>query len=358
MEDMSFTVDNFLKAKEMGLPGTGKKASKGTIRNYRYALEKAEELVGKPVVEFTHRDVETMLERIAEHEYSSSLTNQILTVSRMLFRWGAATGRFEGASPFEQTTSNGSDGVELPKVLPLEKIEAMIELFPVIASERAYRLRGNAQTTVGEKYQMIALLMYTAGLRASEAIGLRKRSITDDCALRLIGKGKRERYIPLRKDVCDRLMKMAEGLGPNDYVFGRHDPGAKAFVGHTRPISRNTFDSYFYEAAERVGLDPNEVTPHMLRHTFATHALEKTKRLEVVQDLLGHVTPMTTRIYAKVKPEALRSEYNKLWDDDTKFAATPDAPSTTDGAVSGVAKKISRTRAKRIHRRPVRLVRQ
>lgn len=366
MEDMSFTIDNYLKAKELGLPGAGKKASKNTLRNYRYSLEKAVELGGKPLEEFTPQDVETLLEQIAERSYSSSLSNQMLTACRMFFRWGTATGRFKGVNPFEQTVADTSEGVVLPKVLPLDKVEAMIDLFPVIARERAFRLRGDARGEIGGKYQLIAMLMYTAGLRASEAIGLRKKNIaTDECALRLVGKGKRERYVPLRSDVCKRVKEAANGLEPNDYLFTRHDPGGRAFVEHTRPVSRNTFDSYFYEAAERVGLDPNEVTPHMLRHTFATHALEKTKRLEVVQDLLGHTTPMTTRIYAKVKPEALRTEYDKLWntngngrEEEAVDASPTESANGTEGA-TGDAPKTSRTRVRTARRRnPIRLVRR
>jgi len=150
-------------------------------------------------------------------------------------------------------------------------------------------------------------LLYGAGLRVSEAVGLQKSSIDLDARLvRCVGKGSKERVVPIGRQAVEALRRyLARG---RPYLDARHRPelflNAKG-GGLTRAgaflILRNL--------AAKAGLEPERVHPHLLRHSFATHLLEGGADLRSVQEMLGHADLATTELYTHVSDRRRRELY-------------------------------------------------
>jgi len=131
--------------------------------------------------------------------------------------------------------------------------------------------------------------MYACGLRISEAAGLTVKQIDGKRRLlQIIGKGNKERAVPLPDSILSQLRELWKTHHHPCWVF----PNRK----RTGPISRRTMRQVFRTAGQAVGLSPNAV-PHSLRHSYATHLLEKGVELRIVQILLGHASLRSTAIY-------------------------------------------------------------
>ena len=155
-------------------------------------------------------------------------------------------------------------------------------------------------------------LVYSTGARISEAVGL----AVDDldltpgaAAVRLFGKGRKERVVPLGSYACDALEAYLVRSRPALAAAGR---GGPIVFLNTRgaALSRQSAWAVLRTAAERSGIEaPERVSPHTLRHSFATHLLQGGADVRVVQELLGHASVTTTQIYTLVTPDALREMY-------------------------------------------------
>jgi integrase/recombinase XerD len=150
-------------------------------------------------------------------------------------------------------------------------------------------------------------LLYGAGLRISEALGLERASVDlDDRLVRVVGKGGKERLVPLGRPAADAVRRYL-ALG-RPHLDRRHRPdlflnargGALTRAGAFLVLRR---------LAERAGLEPTRVHPHLLRHSFATHLLEGGADLRSVQEMLGHADLGTTELYTHVTDRRRRELY-------------------------------------------------
>jgi len=157
-------------------------------------------------------------------------------------------------------------------------------------------------------------LLYAAGLRISEAIGLDREDLSiDGSFVRVIGKGDKERLVPVG-DIClDWIGRWIDGprpalLATGPAVTGR---GGPLFVGDRgRRLARQQAWSVVKRASARAGLAA-QVSPHTLRHSFATHLLEGGADLRIVQELLGHASISTTQLYTHLTGERIRDVYSR-----------------------------------------------
>ena len=154
-------------------------------------------------------------------------------------------------------------------------------------------------------------LLYAAGLRVSEALGLDREDLSLDGAwVRVIGKGDRERLVPVGDVALDWLRRWIDGpraelLTPE--VVARR--GGPLFLGDRgRRLARQQAWALVKAAARRAGLS-ERVSPHTLRHSFATHLLEGGADLRIVQELLGHASISTTQLYTHLTGERIREVY-------------------------------------------------
>ncbi len=176
-------------------------------------------------------------------------------------------------------------GRALPKYLSMEEIELLISSADDIKT--SIRLRC-----------MIELL-YASGLRVSELCELPLSANLGDKLL-IHGKGAKERLVPMHEAAQDALHKWLDARGDIDskYVFPSN--------GATGHITRDGFFKILKKCAVLAGIDPHRVSPHVLRHSFASHLLAGGANLRVIQTMLGHEDISTTQIYTHVLPEKLR----------------------------------------------------
>jgi integrase/recombinase XerD len=157
-------------------------------------------------------------------------------------------------------------------------------------------------------------LLYAAGLRIGEATGLDREDLSFDGAfVRVIGKGDRERLVPLGEIALDWLRRWTSGPRNQLLALGHVAPtrGGPLFLGQRgRRLARQQAWATVKRAATSAGLGAR-VSPHTLRHSFATHLLEGGADLRIVQELLGHASISTTQLYTHVTGERIRDVYGR-----------------------------------------------
>jgi integrase/recombinase XerD len=189
-------------------------------------------------------------------------------------------------------------GRSLPKILSEEEVSALLDA----ASQRP--------GPEGLRLKALVELCYATGMRASELVGLPLATVQRDPRVIVVrGKGDRERMVPLNEPAraavrayLDVRENFLHGGRANPYLFpGRDD----------RPISRQRFFQLLKELASAAGIEQQRVSPHVLRHAFATHLLNNEADLRSVQKMLGHADISTTQIYTHVLDERLRQLVNE-----------------------------------------------
>lgn len=154
-------------------------------------------------------------------------------------------------------------------------------------------------------------VLRSTGCRISEITGLKVKHISDDTAI-VTGKGSKERYVYLTKEAQAALLAYWNIRGymqPNQPAFCRHD---QSISNNIVPMGIRTIQNLIRDLCIQAGLE--HITPHQFRHNFATEALHKTGNLALVQDLLGHADPKSTRVYAKIRSDELRKGHSKIFD--------------------------------------------
>ena len=188
----------------------------------------------------------------------------------------------------------------LPKALPVESVVALIEAAGALEGPRGLRDRALLE------------LLYGTGARISEAVGLAVDDLDrGQAAVRLAGKGGKQRVVPVGsyalRAVEDYLVRARPALAAAGTSRGR--AGALFLNARGGPLSRQSAWSILRTAAERAGLTVEDVSPHTLRHSFATHLLDGGADVRVVQELLGHASVTTTQVYTLVTVDRLREVY-------------------------------------------------
>ena len=186
-------------------------------------------------------------------------------------------------------------GLTLPKIISRAEVDALIEATEVKDPKQATRLR------------CLIEMAYASGMRISELVSLRLDAVMRDPAYLIIkGKGGVERLVPLNPSARTAIKAYIDIRG----AFLQAKDQANAFLFASRGIeghlTRRRVGQLLDEAALNAGIDPARVSPHVLRHAFATHLLEGGADLRTVQTLLGHADISTTQIYTHVAGERLR----------------------------------------------------
>ena len=176
----------------------------------------------------------------------------------------------------------------LPKYLSEQEVEALLDAAKRMAGQRGVLARAALE------------ILYATGLRVSELLALPRRALAGDAAVLLIrGKGGRERIVPLsdlaKQAAADLAAQQDKGVR---YLFPGRDP--------RRALTRQAFFLLLRHVALEAGLDPARVSPHVLRHSFASHLLAHGADLRSLQLLLGHADIATTQIYTHVLAERLQ----------------------------------------------------
>ncbi len=183
------------------------------------------------------------------------------------------------------------DTPRLPAALPKYLSESEVDALLAAAVERPGRPGLVARAALE--------ILYATGLRVSELLGLPRAALAGDAALLLVrGKGGRERLVPLSDAAKQAAAALAAESATSRWLFPGRDP--------RQPLTRQAFFVLLKQVALAAGLDPARVSPHVLRHSFASHLLARGADLRSLQMLLGHADIATTQIYTHVLAERLQ----------------------------------------------------
>ena len=228
---------------------------------------------------------------VARHAGSRpSSTNRRLTVFKRYFRW-ALRERLLAADPTLKLLG-AKQALRVPKTLSEGQVEALLAAPEV-------------ETLLGLRDRAMLELMYASGLRVSELVGLKTvhLSLTDG-ALRATGKGSKERLVPFGEEAHAWLLRyQAEARAA---ILAGQSSDALFVTARGGPMTRQMFWKLVKAHALRAGIDA-PLSPHTLRHAFATHLLNHGADLRAVQMLLGHADISTTTIYTHVARERLKT---------------------------------------------------
>jgi integrase/recombinase XerD len=192
----------------------------------------------------------------------------------------------------------------LPKLLSEDEVDRLLT--------EARSLRDDP----AESARLTALLevLYATGLRVSELVGLRWPPYGDDARFLVIrGKGDKERLVPLSDPARQAIADYAGWR--NDFIEGKTSPWLFPSRGESGHLTRQRFGQLLKDLAVQAGIDPSKVSPHVLRHAFASHLLAHGADLRAVQKMLGHADISTTQIYTHVleaRKQALVRQHHPL----------------------------------------------
>ena len=281
------SIDRFLDALwiEDGL-------SANTLAAYRRDLQGYADWLAKEnsaAVDDTH-EVHLRSYISARHEETrTSTANRRLTVFKRYFRWALREHLVQADPTLKLLSANQRRA--LPKTLTEAQVEALLEA-------------PDLETPLGLRDRTMIELMYASGLRVSELVGLKSVHLgLNEGVLRVTGKGAKERLVPFGAVAHDWLRRYLAEARP--LILNGQVSDALFVTARGGPMTRQMFWTLIKKHARTAGIQV-ALSPHTLRHAFATHLLNHGADLRVVQLLLGHADISTTTIYTHVARERLR----------------------------------------------------
>ena len=277
-------IEKFLRYLEIE-----KNASSHTILNYRLDLENFRDFLKEAQVgDVDYLFVRKYLAQLKEKNLSARTMGRKLSSLRSFFRFLVKEGYIK-VNPVDAITSPKQEKT-LPKFLTEEDVVRLIE-----APDR--------QTLKGLRDHAILETLYSTGMRISELVSLTEEAVDFiGATVRVLGKGKKERVVP----IGERALRAIR-----NYLAKRKVASHFIFLNkNKKPLSARGFRKEMDKYIRLISLKEH-ISPHTLRHSFATHLLNRGADLRSVQELLGHANLSTTQIYTHLTTEKLKSVYEK-----------------------------------------------
>ena len=256
-----------------------------------FNFKSSEELLG-----VNRQQLLAYLVQLRQAERSASTVARKLASIKAFYRFLTAE-RYIRRNPAEVLEA-ANRGLHLPKVLSVTEVDALLNT-------------PNLGTPDGYRDKTMLEVLYATGMRVSELVNVPLKNVDlkmEDVIV--MGKGSKERMLPLGRTALHYLEHYISVVRPQ-LLHGKPDSSKALFVtGWGGPMTRERFYEIIVAYGQSAGLS-KKVTPHMLRHSFATHLLNNGTDLRVVQELLGHADISTTQIYTHLDIERLREVYDK-----------------------------------------------
>lgn len=271
--------------------------SRNTVESYHLDLKKFHEFLkarDKDIERFARVDIVDFMERLRDEGYSVASICRFISAIKGLCKYLVIDAVIrEDPSENLETPKKWE---RLPKSMSISDIEALLSEFSGEISK----------PTVMRDYVMFEL-MYSSGLRVSELVLLKLEDINFEAGfLRVMGKGSKERIVPVNMRAVELLKKYVE-LQRGEILKKKRSP--YLFVTNRgKAMTRQRFWQTVKKMGKRAGI---EISPHAIRHSFATHMLEGGADLRSLQKMLGHSDISTTQIYTRVTTDRLRQVYTK-----------------------------------------------
>lgn len=266
--------------------------SDNSLQSYRHDLLHLQHRLakkGSALKAATREDLLSVLANEVQQGKSPRSVSRYLSAYRQFYRWLVREGTIS-VDPVALIESPKT-GRGLPKALTETQVESLLAA-------------PDMDTSLGIRDRAMLELMYATGLRVSELVGLEISNLNlNQCIVRVMGKGRKERLVPLGDEALESLRMYLSDSRPGLLKGAQCD---SVFVTTRKAgMTRQAFWYMIKRYASQCGV-PQKLSPHMLRHSFATHLLNHGADLRVVQLLLGHSDLSTTQIYTHIAREGLK----------------------------------------------------
>lgn len=258
---------------------TEKGLARNTIIAYKHDLETFDE-------EITEQSIYRKLSLMRRQGYASSTMARMIISAKVFVRFLIRE---------EILDSSRAISVEspalwqlIPEILSIEEVDALLAT-------------PNKESFVGARDAAVLELLYASGLRASEICSLKLKDLADE-HLRVVGKGAKERLVPVGRAAIQAV---------DHYLLHFHTDGEHLFITKKgKPIDRVLVWRMIKKYGKLAGIEKS-ISPHTLRHSFATHLLENGAELRVIQEMLGHASIATTDRYTQISQRHIKDAFDK-----------------------------------------------
>lgn len=276
--------------------GLAKNTQLAYMRDLRLLMKSLQLKADEELLQVSRQQLIAYLVRLKQEGRAASTVARKLASIKAFYRFLTAE-RYIRRNPAEVLEA-ASRGLHLPKVLSVQEVERLLD-------------EPNLGTLDGYRDKTMLELLYATGMRVSELINVPVKNVDMKMQYVIVmGKGSKERMLPLGRTALHYLEHYLSVVRPQ-LLHGKPDAAAELFVtGWGGPMTRERFYEIIVAYGKSAGIS-KRVTPHMLRHSFATHLLNNGTDLRIVQELLGHADISTTQIYTHLDVERLREVYDK-----------------------------------------------
>lgn len=276
--------------------GLAKNTQLAYMRDLRLLMKSLQLKADEELLQVSRQQLIAYLVRLKQEGRAASTVARKLASIKAFYRFLTAE-RYIRRNPAEVLEA-ASRGLHLPKVLSVQEVERLLD-------------EPNLGTLDGYRNKTMLELLYATGMRVSELVNVPVKNVDMKMQYVIVmGKGSKERMLPLGRTALHYLEHYLSVVRPQ-LLHGKPDAAAELFVtGWGGPMTRERFYEIIVAYGKSAGIS-KRVTPHMLRHSFATHLLNNGTDLRIVQELLGHADISTTQIYTHLDVERLREVYDK-----------------------------------------------
>ena len=272
-------IDSFLE-----MMSVERGASKNTLESYTRDLEHFSESV-KDLENCSKEEIEKYLRSLSKEGFAARSIARKLSALKQLFMYMYVE-KIRADNPAGNIEAPKL-GRSLPKYLSIEEVSRLLDA-----------------SAANPLMNAMLEILYASGLRVSELIALKKNSVRQEDGefyLFVKGKGSKERIVPLGSKAVKALAEYLQKEKPEEWLW---PSGDKSGTSH---LTRQRFGQILKDLAKTAGIDTKKVSPHVLRHSFASHLLENGADLRLVQELLGHEQIATTQIYTHIQSKKLQA---------------------------------------------------
>lgn len=276
--------------------GLAKNTQLAYMCDLRLLMKSLQMKADEELLQVSRQQLIAYLVRLKQEGRAASTVARKLASIKAFYRFLTAE-RYIRRNPAEVLEA-ASRGLHLPKVLSVQEVERLLD-------------EPNLGTLDGYRDKTMLELLYATGMRVSELVNVPVKNVDMKMQYVIVmGKGSKERMLPLGRTALHYLEHYLSVVRPQ-LLHGKPDAAAELFVtGWGGPMTRERFYEIIVAYGKSAGIS-KRVTPHMLRHSFATHLLNNGTDLRIVQELLGHADISTTQIYTHLDVERLREVYDK-----------------------------------------------
>ena len=269
-----------------------KKYSENTISSYKRDLNKMNLYLKKDFIKLTKADIQKYIQNLSKNESSNTISRTISSLKS--FYKFLEINKYTNTNPLT-TIISPKTARKLPKVLSEEEVNKLLDI--------------NLNNDFDYRNKAMLELMYSSGLRVSELINLTVNDVDlKNSLVRIFGKGSKERIVPLNDYATEALNNYILYHRPK--LFKQKENNYLFLNNHGNQMTRQGFFKTLKKITKEKGIK-SELSPHTLRHSFATHLLKYGADLRSIQELLGHSDISTTQIYTHITNEMLEKNYHE-----------------------------------------------